>query len=327
MATVVCFSPVPSPVLAQWLVAQSGQAGVQVASANECSGAAWDEALANAEVALGDYTFQHAIDEPLLARMPKLRFVQQPSVGYQHIDLEACRRHGVQVANTPGVNSAAVAEYTVMAALAILRRLVLANELTHAGRWSQHELMWEHGVFELAGKTFGIVGLGSVGREVAKRLGPFGVQMLYFDAFRAAPEVESQLGVTYKPLDHLLRLADIVSLHVPLTEQTRNLLSEQRLGLMKFNAILINVARGECVDEHALAARLRAKKLGGAAIDVFSEEPISPQHPLLGLENALLTPHLAGATNEVRERVVFMAVENVAGVLKGEPPRHVLNAG
>lgn len=327
MATVVCFSPVPSPVLEQWLVAQSGQAGLKVVSIDECSGDSWEESLANAEVVLGDYTFRHWIDEPFLARLPKLRFVQQPSVGYQHIDLEACRRRGVLVANTPGVNSAAVAEHTVMVALAMLRRLVLANELTHAGRWSQHELMWEHGVFELAGKTFGIVGLGSVGREVANRMSPFNVQTLYFDPIRAPVDLENQLGVTYKPLDHLLRLSDVVSLHVPLTEQTRGLIGERQLGLMKFNAILINVARGECVDEQALATRLRTKKLGGAAVDVFSEEPISPQHPLVGLENALLTPHLAGATNEVRQRVVNMAVENMARVLKGESPQFVLNAG
>lgn len=325
MATIVSFSPVPAPILSQWLVSQSGQSGLKVVAADETAGPAWDEALAAASVALGDYTFRHAVDEPLLARMPALKFVQQPSVGYQHIDLQACLRRGVQVANTPGVNSAAVAEHTLMAALALLRRLVPANELTHAGRWAQHELMWERGVFELAGKTFGIVGLGSVGREVAQRLAPFGVQLLYYDPRRAPTEVESRLGVTYKPLDHLLRLADVVSLHVPLTDETRNLIGERQLALMKFNAILINVARGECVDEAALAARLRAKKLGGAACDVFSSEPIAADHPLLGVENALLTPHLAGATNEVRERVVHLAVANLVRVLKGDQPQFVLN--
>lgn len=325
MATIVSFSPVPAPILSQWLVSQSGQAGLKVVAVDEAQGADWDAALSAATAALGDYTFRHAIDEALLARMPALSFVQQPSVGYQHIDLEACRRRGVRVANTPGVNSGAVAEHTIMAALALLRRLVPANELTHAGRWAQHELMWERGVFELAGKTFGIVGLGSVGREVAQRLAPFGVQLLYYDPVRAATEVEARLGVTYKPLDHLLRLADVVSLHVPLTEHTRHLLGERQLSLMKFNAILINVARGECVDEGALATRLRAKKLGGAACDVFSSEPIATDHPLLGVENALLTPHLAGATNEVRERVVHMAVANLVRALKGESPQFVLN--
>ena len=325
MATVVSFSPVPAPILSQWLVSQSGQAGLKVVAADEAQGTAWEEALQSATAALGDYTFRHVIDDALLARMPLLKFVQQPSVGYQHIDLEACRRRGVLVANTPGVNSAAVAEYTVMAALALLRRLELANAATHTGQWAQHELMWEHGMFELAGKTCGIVGLGSVGREVAKRFAPFGVQLVYFDVVRAPVEVEQQLGISYKPLEHLLRLADVVSLHVPLTEQTRNLIGPKQLGLMKFNAVLINVARGECVDEAALAERLKAKKLGGAACDVFSQEPIAADHPLLSVGSALLTPHIAGAVNEVRERVVHMAVANMVRTLKGEPPQYVLN--
>jgi phosphoglycerate dehydrogenase-like enzyme len=230
------------------------------------------------------------------------------------------------IANTPGVNSAAVAEHTILLALALLRRLVIANEATRAGRWSQHQLMWEHGVFELAGKVYGIVGCGAIGREVAKRLRPFDVQLIYFDPQRLTPDREAELGLTFKPLDHLLRLADVVSLHIPLTDGTRNLIGTRELGLMKFNGILINVARGECVDETALAERLRAKKLGGAGLDVFSREPIPSDHPMLGLDNVILTPHIAGATNEVRERVVRMAVDNLAQVLQGRPAQFVLNA-
>ena len=164
-------------------------------------------------------------------------------------------------------------------------------------------------------------------REVAKRLAAFGVNLMYFDVQRQTPEQESAAQVTYKPLDHLLRLADVVSLHVPLTEQTRGLIGARQLSLMKFQAILINVARGECVDENALADRLRTKKLGGAGIDVFSQEPVPPDHPLLALDSAILTPHIAGATNEVRERVVRMAVANLVQFLQGRPPQHVLNAG
>lgn len=326
MPAIACFSPVPAPVLEQWLVSQSGLTNLRVIEAAASGGADWDEALATAEVALGDYTFRQAVDDSLLTRMPALRFLQQPSVGYQHIDLEACRRHGVQVANTPGVNSGAVAEHTVMVALALLRRLALANQWTHEGRWSQRELIWEHGMFELAGKTFGIVGLGSVGREVARRLAAFDVSMLYFDAVRATPEVEGALKIAYKPLDHLLRLADIVSLHVPLSEQTRGLIGQRELALLKPNAILINVARGECVDEQALAASLREKRIAAAAVDVFSEEPPARTCPLLGLENALLTPHVAGATHEVRLRVVQDAVDNLARFLKRQPPRNLVSA-
>ena len=171
-----------------------------------------------------------------------------------------------------------------------------------------------------------MIGCGAIGKEVVKRLRPFGVQLIYFDMQQLTPSRISELGVRFKPLDHGLRLADVVSLHVPLAEATRNLIGDRELGLMKFSAILINVARGGCVDERALADRLRLKKLGGAALDVYSQEPIPADHPLLGLENVILTPHIAGATNEVRERVVRIAVANLVQVLQSRAPQYVLNA-
>jgi glyoxylate reductase len=175
------------------------------------------------------------------------------------------------------------------------------------------------------GKTFGIVGMGRVGRELAARLAPFGTRTLYYDPIRLPEEDEAQLKVQYKPLEHVLRLADVVSLHVPLTDKTHHLINEEKLALMKFNAVLINVARGECIDEQALAKRIREKKLAGAGIDVFTTEPIVKDHPLFGLDNVVFTPHIAGATAEVRERVIHMAIDNVARVLKGEDPQYVLN--
>jgi phosphoglycerate dehydrogenase-like enzyme len=325
MVTIVSFSPVPGALLHQWLAAHLGAMAFRVVAADEVSGADRDQAFREAEAALGDYTFRHPVDRQLLEKMPKLKFLQQPSAGYEHIDLDACRARAVQVANTPGVNAAAVAEHAIMVALALLKRLISANASTHAGKWTQHELMWERGVFELGGKTWGIVGFGAVGREVAKRLTAFGVNLLYYDVQRLGLEKESDARVTYKPLDHLLRLADIVSLHVPLTPETRSLIGSRELSFLKSHAILINVARGECVDERALADRLRTKKLGGAGIDVFSQEPIPPDHPLLECDNALLTPHIAGATNEVRERVVRMAVANIVQFLQGRQPQYVLN--
>ena len=212
-----------------------------------------------------------------------------------------------------------------MVALALLKRLPLANAAMHAGKWTQHELGWVRGIYELLGKKWGIVGCGAVGREVAKRLAAFGVDVMYYDPRRLAPEQESEWGVKYQPLDHLLRLADIVSLHVPLTPETRGLIGVRELGLMKFSAILINVARGEVVDEAALAERLRTKRLGGAAVDVFSKEPIAPENPLLGLDNVILTPHIAGVTAEVRERVTQMAVANVVQFLLGQQPQYLVD--
>ncbi|MBX9792511.1 MAG: 2-hydroxyacid dehydrogenase [Pirellulales bacterium] len=326
MSTLIVLSPLPTPLVSQWLSARLGRSDFHIIGAGEVSEPELAQALGEAELLLGDYTFQRQIDEAFLASAPRLKFVQQPSVGYQHIDLEACRRRGVQVANTPGVNDAAVAEHTLMLALMLLRHALFAHNQTSAGAWAQQELLWNQGVYELNQKTYGIVGMGRIGRELAKRLHPFGTRTIYFDVNRLPAETEAELHVQYKPLDHLLRLADVVSLHVPLTDATRGLIGAKELALMKFSAILINVARGECVDEAALAQRLREKKLAGAGLDVFSHEPIATDNPLLGQENVVLTPHIAGATAEVRQRVVEMAVGNVARVLGGEAPRFVLNA-
>ena len=324
MSKIVALAPVPAQIVSQWLLSQTGRPDIEVVSAEEVDSEQLATALREAEIVLGDYTFNRPVDAALLEAAPKLRFVQQPSVGYQHIDIEACRRRGVDVANTPGVNSVAVAEHTLMMALMLLKQAVYAHQQTTQGQWAQHELIWERGVHELKDKTFGIIGMGHVGRELASRLRPFEARLLYYDPQRLDADTERQLGVVFKPLDHLLRSADIVSLHVPLTDQTRGMIGAEQLDRMKFGAILINVARGECIDEQALAERLRKKKLGGAGIDVFGQEPIPADHPLLGLDNVVLTPHIAGATNEVRARVVQMAVGNIARVLRGEPPQYLV---
>ena len=324
MPTIVCFSPMPGRMLERLLANQLGAAAVRVVAVDEASGAERDQALAEAEAALGGYG---RLDKTLLEKMPRLRFYQQPSVGFDNVDLAACSARGVLVANLAGVNAAAVAEHTIMLALASLKRLIPANAATHAGKWIQHELMFERGVFELAGKTWGIVGFGAIGREVAKRLAPWGVNLLYFDVRRPPPEHESAALATYKPLEELLPLADIVSLHAPLMEQTRGLIGARQLDMMKSRAILINVSRGEVADERAIADRLRAKKLGGAGIDVFPHEPISPDNPLLALDEAILTPHIAGATKEARGRTMRWAAANLARFLQGQPPNYVLNPG
>jgi len=324
MAKLVVMAPVPAQIISQWLMAQTGRADLDVLSVEDVDDAQLEAALADAEMLLGDYTFARPVDRALLDRAPKLRFIQQPSVGYQHIDLEACRQRGVAVANTPGVNSVAVAEHTLMMALMLLKQAIYAHQSTSRGKWAQHELLWQRGVFELKDKTFGIVGMGHVGRELAVRLRAFETRTLYYDPVQLDAETEESLGVQSKPLDHLLRSSDVVSLHVPLTPQTEGLIGAPQLERMKFGAILINVARGECVDEAALAERLRQKKLGGAGIDVYSQEPIAADHPLLGLDNVVLTPHIAGATHEVRARVVNAAVGNLARFLRGDPPQFLI---
>jgi phosphoglycerate dehydrogenase-like enzyme len=187
--------------------------------------------------------------------------------------------------------------------------------------------MLEGGVFELAGKTLGLVGLGRIGREVTKRARAFDMRVIYNDVFRPTPEVEKEIGVEFRELEALLGEADIVSLHAPLTPETRNLINDRTLALMKPNAVLVNTARGPLVDAAALAAALRAGTIRAAAIDVFDPEPPSPENPLLGLDNVVLSPHMAGVTGESILRILAAALENCLRVGRGEAPLDVVTEG
>jgi glyoxylate reductase len=282
--------------------------------------------LERADVVIGDYTFQMKVDAEMCRDMKKVRLLQQPSTGYDHIDVEACREAGVPVANAGGANAVSVAEYTIMVALALLKRLMEAHERTRRGEWPQWELM-EKGTYDLEGKTWGIIGLGRIGREVAKRLKPFGVKVLYYDVRRLSPEEERELGVEYRSLPRLLRESDIVSIHVPLTEQTRGMIGERELRMMKPTAILINPSRGEVVDEEALARALREGWIMGAAVDVYSREPPPRDDPLLALEgvNLITTPHIAGANTDARARIIEFSIRNIIRALRGEKPEAVVN--
>lgn len=284
------------------------------------------EALRRADAVIGDYTFRIPITAEMCKEMKNVRVIAQPSTGYDHIDVEACAKAGVPVANIGGANAVSVAEYTIMVALALLRRLILAHTSTLRGEWLQWDLM-EMGTYELQGKTWGIIGFGRIGREVAKRLRPFEVKILYYDKVRFPKEVEEEYRVEYAPLPKLLRSSDIVSIHVPLTPETRGMIGERELRLMKPTAILINPARGEIVDEEALARALREGWIMGAAVDVYSREPPGPDHPLLNLgeANVILTPHIAGATTDARSRIIQVTIENIVRVLKGEKPINVVN--
>lgn len=283
-------------------------------------------ALKRADVIIGDYTFRVPITREMVEHMEKVRLIAQPSTGYDHIDIEACAEKGIPVANIGGANAVTVAEYTIMTALALLRRMVEAHERTSRGEWPQWELM-EKGSYELYEKTWGILGLGRIGREVAKRLRGFSVEVIYYDKYRASEEVEKELNVKYVPFPRLLKSSDVISIHVPLTEETRGMIGEKELRLMKPTAILINPARGEIVDEEALAKALKEGWIFGAAIDVYSREPPGQDHPLIKLKNVNLitTPHMAGASTDARSRIIMVTVQNVVRVLKGEKPINVVN--
>jgi len=282
------------------------------------------EAVQDACVIVGDYTNNLHMDADVIAAARQCIFIQQPTTGYQHIDVDAAARHGVCVANIAGANTVAVAEHSLMLALACLKKLAKAHEKTRSGAWAQDEMSL-YGVYELYGKTVGILGMGRIGKEVARRAGVFGCNLLYHDVVRLPPEEEREFGIAYKALDEMLPLADVLTIHIPSAPENDGLLDAARLGCMKRSAIIINASRGAIIDEAALAAALREGRLGGAGLDVFCTEPISPECPLLDAPNVILTPHIAGATNESRARIIDLTIDNVIRVLRGQEPVNIVN--
>lgn len=318
----VSMAPLPAPFF-EHVMKQNGISDVTVVDVSTATEDAVVAAVADADFIIGDFTFRNRITKRVARAAKKVRLIQQPSVGYQHIDVAACKEAGIRVANCAGANTVSVAEHTIMLALALLKKAAIAHNTTSAGEWKQMELM----PAEMSGKTWGIVGMGRIGRALAARLAPFGVKIIYSDPIRLDEAEEAQLGLEFAELPGLLRSADIISLHCPLTPETEGLIGAESIATMKQNAVIINVARGEVIDERALAAALRAKKIGGAGIDVFAEEPARPCCPLLGLagENIILSPHIAGVTAESKMRIMGMSMNNLVRVMKGGEPENVIN--
>jgi len=317
-------APLPEAGLRSIIEAKSAGLSFTVVEAHKMPEDQLMAQIADADIVLGDYTGATPITRRIAQAAKKLKLIQQPSVGYNHIDVAACTEFGIPVANTPGANNIGVAEHTIMLALACLKNLPFYNAKTHEGEW-----LFTHaqrtGIFELNGKTYGLLGMGRTARAVAERLVPFGVKLLYYDIVPLSAGDEKKYGAVYASMDDILKTADVISIHLPLTESTTKIIDAQKLSLMKPTAMLINVGRGALVDEAALAAALRAKKIAMAAVDVFVEEPPPKNHPLFGLENAILTPHLAGSTRESGGRIINMAMDNLVRVMKDEKPLWVLN--
>lgn len=267
-------------------------------------------------------------DTRLLKRMPKLRLIQVPGHGFDHVNLEDARSAGVPVATiaSSGAEAHTVAEMAILLAGVAGRRIIEGDRFVREGKWGPL-VMLQGGVFELAGKTLGIVGFGRIGREVAKRARAFDMRVLYHDVFRADVAVELDLGVTFTELDALLAESDVVSVHAPLTPATAGIIGERALSLMKPSAVLVNTSRGPLVDADALAKAVRDRRIRAAAIDVFDPEPPRPDNPLLGLESVVLSPHMAGVTAESLMRILAAALENCRRVARGEAPVDVVTDG
>ena len=253
------------------------------------------------------------IDATVLAAAPTLRIVANIAVGYSNIDLDACRTRGIVVTNTPDVLTNACADFTWALILGITRRLGEAERQLRAGRWKGWALDHMLGT-ELLGKQLGLVGVGRIGRAVAEKAQMFGMTVAY--TTRRPLPLDT---ATYLPIDRLLATSDVVSLHCPLTPDTRHLIDQKALTKMKRTAYLINTSRGPVVDEAALAWALEERLITGAALDVYEDEPrVHPE--LLSLENVMLIPHIASATTETRTAMASLAVSNVLAVLRGEAP-------
>src|SRR5438034_1228663 len=233
-----------------------------------------------------------------MARAPNLRVVARAGTGVDTIDVPAATRRGIAVMNTPGANTVSAGEHAMGLLLALVRRISDAAAAMRRGEWDRKKFEGT----ELRGKTMGVVGLGRIGAHVAQLARAFGMSVVAHDPY-LLPERAAEIGVPLLSLEELLRSADVVTLHVALTDQTHHLINADRLRLMKPTAVLINTARGELVDEAALAEAIREKRIGGAAIDVFAVEPLPADAPLRKLERVILTPHLAASTAEAQERV------------------------
>ena len=254
------------------------------------------------------------IDAAVLdAAGPQLKVVANVAVGYNNIDVAACRARGVAVTNTPDVLTNACADFTWALILAITRRFGEGERVVRAGKWGGWALDYMLGT-ELRGKQLGLVGLGRIGRAVAEKAPAFGMTVAY-----TARTTSDLASATQMPLDRLLSTSDIVSLHCPMTPDTKHLIDQKALTKMKRTAYLINTSRGPVVDEAALAWALKERLIAGAALDVYEKEP--EIHPgLLSLENVLLIPHLASATTETRTAMADLAVSNAIALLNGQPP-------
>ncbi|MDX1661615.1 MAG: D-glycerate dehydrogenase [Gemmatimonadota bacterium] len=257
------------------------------------------------------------VDQYLLKSLPNLELVANYAVGVDNVDLEAARARNVAVTNTPDVLTEATADLTWALILAVARRLREGEELARSGEWTGWHPRQLRGK-ELAGKTLGILGLGRIGEAVARRALAFEMDVIYFNR-SARSELEKQSSATRYPLDKVLDKADVVSIHLPLTEETRHLIGADQIARMKPDAILVNTARGPIIDENALADALSSGHLFGAGLDVHEEEP--EIHPRLAAsDRVVLLPHLGSATVEARDAMARIVAENVEAVLRGETP-------
>jgi glyoxylate reductase len=261
------------------------------------------------------------VDEDFLDKAPKLGIVSRFGVGYDSVDVEACTRRGIHVTHTPGVLSGAVADLTWGLILSKMRGIVDSDAFVRTG-WAERTRRLPFG-HDTEGKTLGIIGLGRIGVEVVKRAQGFDIDVLYHDVFRRK-DLEESLGIRFVEFDELLQNSDIVSIHVPLIPSTRHFISAREFELMKDGAIIVNTSRGPVIDQTALVEALKIGRIGGAALDVFEEEPLPTEDALVRLGNTVFTSHIGSATVETRRKMAEVCALNVRAFLEGKTPPNLV---
>jgi phosphoglycerate dehydrogenase-like enzyme len=278
------------------------------------------EAMREAHYVLG-FIF-HLPDEAYI-NAHRLKLIQVLSAGYDMVNIEGARKARVPICSNGGANSVAVAEHAIMLMLAVYRKLIAFHQNVTASRWHSG-IPRAVDIFEIEGKTVGLIGFGNIGEQVARRLKGFNARVIYYDSVRRDPREEAALGVEYAPIEALLETADVVSLHTALNDSTRGMIGREALARMKPKAILINTCRGEVVDEEALVEALRKGRLLGAGLDTLRKEPPDPANPILTLPNVVLTPHSAGPTADSFRKRFQNGYANIQRVANGERPLWII---
>ena len=256
----------------------------------------------------------------VLEASKRLKVYSKYGIGVDHVDVKAATDNGIIVSNATGVNSIAVAEYTITLMLGVLKKVCHNDKLIRNGGWREESSI---GV-ELSNKTIGLVGLGAIGKQVVKRMRGWDDKILAFDPY-VSPETAAQLGVNIVDWETLFTSSDVISLHIPLTPETKGIVSEKEFNMMKNSSIIINTTRGKTIDEKALIKALQTRQISGAGLDVFDKEPINSDNPLLSMDNVILAPHTAGWSDEALKGIAKQAARNCIQALSGEKPDFVVN--
>lgn len=259
----------------------------------------------------------------VIERNKNLKMILRWGAGYDSVDIQAAGERGILVTNTPGANAGAVAELAVMLMLAVGRKLLCHYESLRQGEWSKNTFL--NSSYSLNNKVVGIIGAGNIGRQVAKRVQAFGAKTQYYDEFKLTPAVEAEFSLPYVTFEELIRTSDIITLHIPLTDQTKHIIGAKELERMKPGAIVINTARGGLVDDCALAAAVRDGRLRGAGLDGVEREPLSPDDELLQDPNIIVTPHVGGGTADIGDVILPMLAQDIQDFAVGNDVKHVVN--